>query len=320
MKVLITGAAGFIGSNLFNKLCLEGYDVYGIDNLNDDLYSSEIKKERVENLLNKSGTFENCDLFSSRLDNIFSENKIDVVVHLAAHAGVRPSIKNPEQYYRNNVLGTLHLVEIMIKSGCDKLVFASSSSVYGNCKEMEFKEDLVGLQPISPYAATKLACEEMLYMFHKLSNMNITCLRFFTVYGPEQRPDLAIHKFTDKLLEGEVINIYGDGHNVRDYTYIDDIVDGIKSAINYTLYNTDVYEIFNLGEGEPISISDMVRTIACELGKIPNIIHLPMQPGDVEKTVSNCDKAKLLLSYNPRVSFKEGISKFIRWKLKKLEK
>lgn len=317
MNILITGAAGFIGSNLFNKLCLSSDNtVVGIDNFSQEIYPAEIKQNRVENFLSKKGVFVERDIFDSALSLLFEKYQFDIVVHLAAHAGVRPSINNPEEYYRNNVLGTARLINMMTKYKCNKMVFASSSSVYGNCKELEFKEDIVGLKPISPYAATKLACEEMLYMYHKLNEMNITCLRFFTVYGPEQRPDLAIHKFTDCLLNDNVIHVYGDGHNVRDYTYIDDIVEGIVSAINYTMYNTNVYEIFNLGGGNPVSISDMIRTIACNLGKIPNIVHMSMQPGDVEKTVSNCDKARLLLSFKPRVSFDEGIAKFVKWKLK----
>ena len=227
MNILITGAAGFIGSNLFNKLCLSSDNtVVGIDNFSQEIYPAEIKQNRVENFLSKKGVFVERDIFDSALSLLFEKYQFDIVVHLAAHAGVRPSINNPEEYYRNNVLGTARLINMMTKYKCNKMVFASSSSVYGNCKELEFKEDIVGLKPISPYAATKLACEEMLYMYHKLNEMNITCLRFFTVYGPEQRPDLAIHKFTDCLLNDNVIHVYGDGHNVRDYTYIDDIVEG----------------------------------------------------------------------------------------------
>ena len=317
MRILITGAAGFIGSHLFNHLCLLNFEVVGIDNFSNMLYSPDIKKERVEKFLSKTGTFVNCDIFDNTFETLFKDKPVDLVIHLAAHAGVRPSILDPEEYYKNNVLGTNHLLEVMKRNNCNKIVFASSSSVYGNCTLPEFKEDIVGLQPISPYAATKLACEEMLFLYNRLFDFNVSCLRFFTVYGPGQRPDLAIHKFTDKLLNKEVIQIYGDGHNVRDYTYIDDIVSGITSAINYTLYNTKVFDIFNLGGGNPISISEMVRTIACGLGVIPEIVHLPMQPGDVEKTVSNCDKAKEILLYNPRVDFHDGISKFLKWKLNK---
>lgn len=317
MKILITGAAGFIGSNLFNKLCTSGFDVYGIDNFSDMIYDKEIKEERVKKRFSKSGTFIECDLFDLNLESLMREQSFDLVVHLAAHAGVRKSILYPEEYYKNNVLGTNHLLNIMKDCDCKKIVFASSSSVYGNCNQSEFKEDITDLKPISPYAATKLACEEMLFLYNKLFGFNVSCLRFFTVYGPEQRPDLAIHKFTDKMLNKEPIQIYGDGHNVRDYTYIDDIIQGIVSSINYTIYNTNVFEIFNLGGGNPISITEMVRTIACQLGVIPEITHLPMQQGDVEKTVSNCDKARELLMYSPKTSFSDGIYNFIKWKQQK---
>lgn len=316
MNILITGAAGFIGSHLFNRLCNNKHNVVGIDSFVGSLYPKDIKEARVENFLSKSGVFERCDIFDERLNSLFDKYNFDVVVHLAAHAGVRPSINDPEEYYRNNVLGTNHLLNVMIKHSCKNIVFASSSSVYGNCKEPEFKEDIVDLKPISPYAATKLAGEEMLFTYHKLFNMNVSCLRFFTVYGPGQRHDLAIHKFTDKIINKEIISVFGDGHNVRDYTYVDDIVSGVMSAINYTVYNQNVYDIFNLGGGNPISITEMIRVIACKLGEIPDVVNVAMQPGDVEKTVSNCDKAKELLGYSPKVSFNDGIENFLKWKLK----
>ena len=316
MNILVTGAAGFIGSHLFNKLCNNKHTVVGIDSFTGDLSLKDIKESRVDNFLSKSGLFKKCDIFDEYLNTLFEQYKFDVVIHLAAHSGVRASLLAPEEYYRNNVLGTNHLLNLMVKHGCKNIVFASSSSVYGNCKDVEFKETAVGLKPISPYAATKLACEEMLFTYHNLYEMNVSCLRFFTVYGPEQRPDLAIHKFTNKILNKEVISVFGDGHNVRDYTYIDDIVNGIVSAINYTVYNKDVYDIFNLGGGDPISITEMIRVIACNLGEIPEVVHVSMQPGDVEKTVSNCDKAKELLGYSPKVSFNDGIKEFLKWKLK----
>ena len=244
------------------------------------------------------------------LSKIFEENKIDVVVHIAASAGVRPSIENPLSYVKNNIEGTVNILEVMKRKNVQRIVFASSSSIYGNCKEEIFSEDLKVSEPISPYAASKSACEQFLYTYSKLFDIQVVALRFFTVFGPRQRPDLAIRKFIDLIKEDRPIPVYGDGTTIRDYTYVDDIVDGIISAINY---NDTPYEIINLGGGAPVSLNEMISTIEKVLNKKATIEHLPMQLGDVSKTAADITKAKKLLNYNPKTSFKEGIIKFIEW-------
>ena len=234
-------------------------------------------------------------------------------MHLAAMAGVRPSIENPTLYQEVNCLGTQNILECMKKHGVNKLVMASSSSVYGNCKEVPFKETFVVDYAISPYAATKKANEVMTHVYHALDNMNVIMLRFFTVFGPRQRPDLAINKFTRLMLIDEEIPMFGDGSTSRDYTYVEDIVDGIKRSIRYVEENDNVYEIINLGNSSPVSLKDMINTIGEVLNKKPKILELPMQPGDVEKTYADITKAKKLLGYNPKTTFKEGIEKFVEW-------
>ena len=228
-------------------------------------------------------------------------------------AGVRPSIENPVLYQEVNCLGTQNILEEMKKHNLKNLVMASSSSVYGNCKEVPFKEDMIVDYAISPYAATKKANEVMTHVYHKLDNMNVIMLRFFTVYGPKQRPDLAINKFTNLMLNDEEIPMFGDGTTSRDYTYIDDIVDGIIKAINYVENNENVYEIINLGNSSPISLNEMINTIGKVLNKQPIIKQLPMQPGDVDRTYADITKAKNMLGYEPKTSFEEGIRKFIEW-------
>ena len=228
-------------------------------------------------------------------------------------AGVRPSIENPTLYQEVNCLGTQNILECMKKHGVNKLIMASSSSVYGNCKEVPFKETFVVDYAISPYAATKKANEVMTHVYHALDNMNVIMLRFFTVFGPRQRPDLAINKFTRLMLAGEEIPMFGDGSTSRDYTYVEDIVDGIKKSIKYVEENNNVYEIINLGNSSPISLKNMINTIGEVLEVKPKIKELPMQPGDVERTYADITKAKTLLEYNPKTTFKEGIEKFVKW-------
>ncbi len=310
----ITGGAGFIGSTLSAKLIEQGDSVIVIDNF-CDFYNPKIKERNIQQLQKneKFKLYKNDIRDRQAIKKIFDENKIDVVMHLAAMAGVRPSIENPVLYQEVNCLGTQNILEEMKLHNITNGVFASSSSVYGNCKEVPFREDMIVDFAISPYAATKKANEVMAHVYHKLYNMNIIMLRFFTVYGPKQRPDLAINKFTRLMLEGKEIPMFGDGTTSRDYTYVDDIVDGIIKSCNYVLNNENVYEILNIGNSSPTSLKEMINTIAEVLEIEPKIKQLPMQPGDVDRTFADVSKAKKLLGYEPHISFKEGIEKFVAW-------
>ena len=234
-------------------------------------------------------------------------------MHLAAMAGVRPSIEKPTLYQEVNCMGTQNILEEMRLHHVKNLVMASSSSVYGNCKQVPFKEDMIVDYAISPYAATKKANEVMTHVYHKLFNMNVVMLRFFTVYGPKQRPDLAINKFTRLMLEGKEIPMFGDGNTSRDYTYIEDIVDGIIRACKYTMSHENLYEILNLGNSSPISLKDMIDVIAKVLNVKPKIKQLPMQLGDVDRTYADITKAKKIIGYEPNVSFEKGIKNFVLW-------
>ncbi len=311
MNILITGGAGFIGSSLADKLLLEGHNIIIVDNFND-YYDVKIKWQNIaSNMANDNYKLNVVDIENkSSLNKVFTENKIDCIVHLAGRAGVRPSIEAPELYVNSNILGTLHILELMKDHGVNKLVFASSSSVYGNCTEESFSEVLNVNKPISQYAATKSSNEQFVYTYSKLYDINAVCLRFFTVYGPRQRTDLAINKFTNLIKQGKPIQMYGDGTTMRDYTYIDDIISGIQSAIKY---NKTPYEIINLGGGEPITLKRMIETIEKTLGKKAIIEKHPMQAGDVNKTVCDFSKAKKLLNYSPNTTFEEGIKKFVQW-------
>lgn len=311
MQILITGGAGFIGSSLVEKLLNEKHNVIVIDNFNN-YYNPKLKEQNISDYLKnpyfKLYKHDICD--SEFINNLFKSNKIDIVVHLAACAGVRNSLEFPLEYVNSNIYGTVNILESMKNNNIRKIIFASSSSVYGNCNAKKFSEDLKISQPISPYASTKSACEQFLYTYSKLYNINTICLRFFTVYGPRQRPDLAIRKFASKIQNNESISIYGDGNSARDYTYIDDIISGILGAIKY---NKTPYEIINLGGGKSITINQMISAIENSLGKKAKINYLPMQPGDVNRTESDITKARKLLGYNPQTDFDEGIKKFIEW-------
>lgn len=311
---LITGGAGFIGSHLADKLLKEGNKVIVVDNF-CDFYNPKIKEDNVKhNLNNANYTLKRIDIRNrEELAKAFDEANVDVVIHLAAMAGVRPSIDNPIYYQEVNCVGTQNILEEMKAHNVKKLVMASSSSVYGNCKEVPFKEDMVVDFAISPYAATKKANEVMTHVYHKLFDFNVIMLRFFTVFGPRQRPDLAINKFTRLMLNNEPIPMFGDGTTSRDYTYVEDIVSGIEKSIEYVNNNKDVYEILNLGNSSPVSLKEMINTIAEVLGKTPNIEELPMQPGDVERTFADISKAKKLIGYEPKTSFKQGIENFVKW-------
>ena len=310
MNILITGGAGFIGSNLAEKL-IKDHNIIVIDNFND-YYSPAIKENNIKEILkNPKYKLYRADVRNiEEIKPVFSENSIDCVVHIAASAGVRASIKEPDLFIKNNICATVNVLELMKDFNVKKLVFASSSSVYGNCKAEKFSEDLKITEPISPYAATKSACEQFIYTFSKLYDIQAVCLRFFTVYGRRQRPDLAISKFVNLIKQDKPIPVYGDGTTFRDYTYIDDILSGIKSAI---YYNKTPYEIINLGGGEPVTLIDMIKTIEQVLGKKAQIEWLPMQAGDVIKTSADRTKAKNLLNFEPKTKFIDGIKAYTEW-------
>ena len=311
---LITGGAGFIGSSLTKRLLEEGNKVVTIDNF-CNFYDPKIKENNVKEFEgNKDYKLYRNDIRDKdAIKKIFDENEVDVVMHLAAMAGVRPSIENPILYQEVNCMGTQNILEEMNAHNIKNLVMASSSSVYGNCKEVPFREDMIVDFAISPYAATKKANEVMTHVYHKLFDINVIMLRFFTVYGPKQRPDLAINKFTRLMLEDKEIPMFGDGTTSRDYTYIDDIVDGIKRSCEYCMNNENVYEILNLGNSAPVSLKEMIQTIGKVVGKEPKINQLPMQPGDVERTFADVNKAHQLIGYEPRTSFEQGIKNFVEW-------
>ncbi len=310
----VTGGAGFIGSTLSEKLLSLGNKVVVIDNF-CDFYNPAIKENNVKELVkNPNFKLYRADIRDREaVKKIFDENKIDVVMNLAAMAGVRPSIENPCLYQEVNCLGLQNILEEMKLHGVKNGVLASSSSVYGNCKEVPFREDMIVDFAISPYAATKKANEVMAHVYHKLYDMNIIMLRFFTVYGPKQRPDLAINKFTRLMMEDKEIPMFGDGTTSRDYTYVDDIVDGIIKSCEYTLNNKNVYEILNIGNSSPTSLKEMINVIGKTLGVEPKIKQLPMQPGDVDRTYADISKAKKLIGYSPKTSFEEGIKEFVDW-------
>ena len=313
MKILVTGGAGFIGSHLCERLLAEGHQVVNFDNFYD-YYDPQIKRKNVRNsLLNENYVFYEADIRDDlMLKEIFRREKIDAVVHLAAMAGVRPSIENPLLYTEVNIVGTVNILNEIVRNRIKNYIFASSSSVYGNNEKVPFSEDDNVDFPISPYAASKKSIELIAYTYHHLYKISTIGLRFFTVYGPRQRPDLAIHKFAKKIILGEKISLFGDGSTKRDYTYIDDIIDGVVRAIKYTTEKL-CYEIFNLGESRTVSLMEMVSVLEKKINKKAITEFLPMQPGDVEQTSADISKSTKMLGYNPRTDFEEGISKFIEW-------
>lgn len=311
---LITGGAGFIGSHLADFLLDQGHRVIVIDNFND-FYDPSYKEKNIKhNLDHPHYQLERVDIRDAKqMDRIFAENKIDNVMHLAAMAGVRPSLENPVLYQEVNCVGSQILLEAMRKHGVKNIVFASSSSVYGNTHHVPFREEDIVDYAISPYAATKKANEVMCHVYHKIYDFNVILLRFFTVYGERQRPDLAIHKFVKLISEDKPIPVFGDGKTSRDYTYVKDIIDGISKSLQYVEKNEKVYEILNIGESEPISLMQMIETIEKVVGKKAIIKRLPMQPGDVNTTYADITKAKKLIGYEPKTSFEEGIKQFYHW-------
>ena len=309
-NILITGAAGFIGSNLADELLKQDFRIMGIDNF-DPFYSREIKEANISGALrNSSFMFREGDIRDTEfLDKCFTEFEPDLVIHLAAKAGVRPSISDPAAYFDVNVKGTLNLLEAMKRKNTGRMLFASSSSVYGNNKKIPFSESDNVDYPISPYAASKKAGELLCHTYHHLYGMDIFCLRFFTVYGPRQRCDLAINKFTRALLNSETITLYGDGTTSRDYTYISDIVQGVKKAIE----KVNGFDIFNLGESNTTSLTRLVSLLEENTGKKAALKYILLQDGDVIQTFADISKAKSILGYNPVIGIEVGIEKYVEW-------
>ncbi len=308
--VLITGGAGFIGSSLAEQLVKENYQVTVIDNF-DPFYPKEIKQRNLSNLLGLSNfIFKEVDICNLEALRQELDGEYDVIVHVAAKAGVHASIKTPVACQQANVMGTQHLLEIAKEKEVKQFVFASSSSVYGVNPNVPWKETDQNMMPISPYASSKLSCELLGNVYTHLYGIRFIALRFFTVYGPRQRPDLAIHKFAKKIVNKEPIPMFGDGSTRRDYTFIEDTLRGIRAAMDYT--DTD-YEIINLGNHRTVSLSEMIATIEKVFEEKAIINQLPMQPGDVPQTYADISKAKRLLNYEPKTSFEEGIRYFKNW-------
>jgi UDP-glucuronate 4-epimerase len=311
-KILVTGAAGFIGSHLCEKLIRLGYKVSGIDNF-DPFYPRHYKEKNIEKLINDpSFEFIEGDLGNWQELEKFKEVP-DVVIHLAAKAGVQPSLSAPSDYIRTNILLTNNLLEWMRQRKVQKLIFASSSSVYGNTKNVPFNESQDVDHPVSPYAFTKRSCELMNYTYHKLYGFDIINLRFFTVYGERQRPDLAIHKFIDKIINNQPVHLYGDGSTSRDYTYWEDTITGIVASLNYIEKEKGVFDLINLGNSKPVMLRELVTKIATALGLEPQIIYEDKKPGDVDITFADINKARNLLGYSPQISLEAGLMNFVNW-------
>ncbi|NJL29548.1 MAG: NAD-dependent epimerase/dehydratase family protein [Thermoanaerobaculia bacterium] len=310
--VLVTGGAGFIGSHLVRRLLARGDRVTVLDDFND-FYDPTRKRGNVARLRDRTDfRLVEADIRDgARIDALFAEGGFDAVVHLAARAGVRPSLSEPVLYEDVNCIGTLRLLEAARRHGPRVFLFGSSSSVYGINRKVPFAEDDPVDQPISPYATTKRTGELICYNYHHLYGLKIACLRFFTVYGPAQRPEMAIHKFTDLLARGQTLPLYGRGDTRRDYTYVDDIVDGLVATLDLA----PDFEILNLGGAETTSLAELVALIAGELAVEPRIEYLPEQPGDVPITYADVTKAGRLLGYSPRVPIREGIRRFVAWYL-----
>ena len=309
MKILVTGGAGFIGSHFVRKALSEGNHVVVLDNFND-YYPRSIKEANVATFAGECEVIEGDICDEVLVKRVFETGRFDAVVHMAARAGVRPSVQNPGATIQSNICGTHILLEAAKRTQVERFIFASSSSVYGLAKKVPFSEDLPLPQTLSPYAATKLAGEHLCGNYAHLFGVRVVCLRFFTVYGPSQRPDLAIHKFTDAIVRGHSIPQYGDGTTRRDYTYVDDIMQGVAGALNYQGSN---FEIFNLGESETTTLSELIASIEKAVGKKAQIEQLPEQQGDMPLTCADITKAKNLLGYHPKVPISVGIPKFVQW-------
>lgn len=311
-RILVTGAAGFIGSHLTERLLSAGHEVVGLDNFND-FYDPAIKEENLRvargdgRFTEVRGDIRDPEIYAALPDDI------DTVVHLAAMAGVRPSIEDPLHYQDVNLRGTTLLLEFMRSRGVPRLLFGSSSSVYGDAAPVPFSESDAADLPISPYAATKRAGELLVHTGRHLWGIDAVCLRFFTVYGPRQRPDLAIHKFARLLSEAREIPMYGDGTSERDYTFIDDILDGVEGALRYVTDHPGTYEVVNLGGARTVKLATMIDLLASSMGVRARIARVDDQPGDVRQTFADVSKAERLLGYRPHVSFEEGLRHFVAW-------
>ncbi len=310
-RYLVTGGAGFIGSHLVDRLLLEDpARLVVVDNF-DDFYSPQIKRGNIASHLNHpSYRLVEADIRDyNKLKQLFSEEVIETVIHLAAKAGVRPSVSDPRTYQEVNVGGTLNVLDLAQRNGIKKVVFGSSSSIYGPTATPPFRED-APLNPISPYAATKAAGELLAHTYSHLYDMQIVCLRFFTVFGPRQRPDLAIHKFTRLIASHSPVSVYGDGSSERDFTYIDDIIQGIMASI---AYDATPFEVINLGESRTITVNRLIELLEAALGEKAIIDRQPSQPGDMPRTHADISKAQRLLGYKPTTAVEDGIKKFVDW-------
>jgi UDP-glucuronate 4-epimerase len=311
-RLLVTGAAGFIGSHVIEALAAQGDEVVGVDNF-DPFYPRALKERNLSEV-GRLPTFSFWE--QDMLDVAALRERLTpdtVIVHLAAKAGVRPSLADPVAYARVNVTGTAAVLEAARQAGVSRIVFGSSSSVYGDSTPVPFREDAVAVAPVSPYAATKRAAELLLGSVAPTYGFRAASLRFFTVYGPRQRPDLAIHAFARKMVEGDTLTLFGDGTQARDYTYCDDIVAGVLAAIHWTAKAPIGVETFNLGGNRAVATEAMVAEIATALGITPKVAWAPMQPGDVQRTVADLTKSKAVLGYVPKTPFPEGIRRFVRW-------
>jgi UDP-glucuronate 4-epimerase len=309
MRVLVTGGAGFIGSHLVEKLLACGHQVVILDNFND-FYDPQIKHANIAGFATDVAVYHVDLRDSDSVRNLFRREKIDAIAHLAARAGVRPSIQQPRLYYDTNVTGTLTLLEAAQVTGVERFVFASSSSVYGASKTIPFSENEHLTQTLSPYAATKVAGEFLCSTYSHLYNLRVVALRYFTVYGPRQRPDLAIHQFTRRIYAGQPIDQFGDGTTRRDYTYIEDVIHGTMAALQY---EGPLFDIFNLGESDTIQLKELIVAIENVLEKKAKINRLPEQPGDMPLTCADISKARKLLGYKPTTRLREGLPRFIDW-------
>jgi UDP-glucuronate 4-epimerase len=315
MNVLVTGGAGFIGSHLVEALLRRGATVAVLDDFNP-FYDPAIKRENLSQLNGqvRIHQVDICDAAATA--QVVAAERPALILHLAARAGVRPSVLQPELYLRTNITGTFNLLEAAKAAGVPRLIFASSSSVYGANRTLPFTENQVLTQTLSPYASTKLAGEQLCSNYSYLYGLQVICLRFFTVYGPRQRPDLSIHRFTDRIYHGQPIEVYGDGSARRDFTYVDDTVQGILNAVDYV---GSSFEIINLGENQTVTLSEVIGTIEQALGQKAEINYLPVVPGDMPVTYADITKARQLLGYTPTTSIHKGIPRFVAWYLNRIE-
>src|SRR5436309_1054126 len=312
MRILVTGGAGFIGSQLVENLLAAGHEVAILDDFND-FYDPQIKRANIADFAKDVAVYRADLRDNASVRNVFRRDKYAIIAHLAARAGVRPSIQHPQLYYDTNVTGTLHLLEAARVTGVERFIFASSSSVYGASKAIPFSEDQHLTQTLSPYAATKIAGEFLCSTYSHLYQLRVAALRYFTVYGPRQRPDLAIHQFTRRIYAGQPIEQFGDGTTRRDYTFIDDVIQGTIAALQY---EGPLFDIFNRGATDTIKLKDLIAAIENALKKKAKINRLPEQPGDMPLTCADISKARKLLGYRPTTRLNEGLPCFVEWFLR----